>query len=95
MGLHRLAKAGALAAAIVFGVGTVAAVISASEVHAADKKVYTLKLSHFVPPQHAFHKWVVKWTEKIDEGIGRAAQVPDLSERPAGRAAEPAVRRRA
>lgn len=30
----------------------------------------TLKLSHFVPPQHAFHKWVVKWTEKIEKESG-------------------------
>ena len=70
MGLHKFAKAGALAAAIVFGVGTVAAVISASAVHAADKKVYTLKLSHFVPPQHAFHKWIVKWAERVTKESG-------------------------
>ncbi len=29
-----------------------------------------LKLSHFVPPQHAFHKWVVGWTEKIEKESG-------------------------
>lgn len=32
----------------------------------------TLKLSHFVPPQHAFHKWAVEWTKKIEaESKGR------------------------
>ena len=62
MPLNKLAKACALAIAVVF---------SAGAAHAADK-VYTLKLSHFVPPQHAFHKWVVKWTEKITkESNGR------------------------
>ncbi len=30
----------------------------------------TLKLSHFVPPQHAFHKWVVEWTKKIEQESG-------------------------
>ncbi|HZD89096.1 MAG TPA: TRAP transporter substrate-binding protein, partial [Pseudolabrys sp.] len=62
MSLQKLAKACALALAVVF---------SASAAH-ADQKVYTLKLSHFVPPQHAFHKWVVKWTEMITkESHGR------------------------
>ena len=62
MPLSKFAKACALAATVVF---------SAGAAHAADK-VYTLKLSHFVPPQHAFHKWVVKWTEMITkESKGR------------------------
>lgn len=31
-----------------------------------------LKLSHFVPPQHAFHKWATAWTEKLEkESNGR------------------------
>jgi len=31
-----------------------------------------LKLSHFVPPQHAFHKWVVGWAKKLeDESKGK------------------------
>ena len=29
-----------------------------------------LKLSHFVPPQHAFHKWVTAWAEKIEKESG-------------------------
>ena len=62
MPLNKFAKACALAVAVVF---------SAGAAHAADK-VYTLKLSHFVPPQHAFHKWVVKWTDMITkESHGR------------------------
>ncbi len=59
MSLNKLAKVCALAIAVVFN--TAAA-------HAADK-VYTLKLSHFVPPQHAFHKWVVKWAENITKEL--------------------------
>ena len=57
MELNKLAKTCALAAAVIFSTGAA---------HAADK-VYTLKLSHFVPPQHAFHKWVVKWAQHITE----------------------------
>lgn len=39
---------------------------------AAQAQTIELKLSHFVPPQHAFHKWVVEWTKKIeDESKGR------------------------
>jgi len=34
------------------------------------QETITLKLSHFVPPQHAFHKWVVQWTEKIEKESG-------------------------
>lgn len=62
MPFSKLARAFALAVAVVFGAGTA---------HAADK-VYTLKLSHFVPPQHAFHKWIVKWAQNIEkESNGR------------------------
>ena len=27
-----------------------------------------LKLSHFVPPQHAFHKWAVEWAKRLEDG---------------------------
>ena len=47
----------------------VLASFSGKEVRA---ETITLKLSHFVPPQHAFHKWVVEWTKKIEaESKGR------------------------
>src|SRR5665213_1933983 len=59
MSVRKLAGALALAAAVV---------LSAGAARAAD--VITLKLSHFVPPVHAFHKWVVKWTEKIEKESG-------------------------
>jgi TRAP-type C4-dicarboxylate transport system substrate-binding protein len=36
----------------------------------ARAETITLKLSHFVPPQHAFHKWVVEWTKKIEQESG-------------------------
>ena len=58
MGLNKLVKACALVVAIVF-TGA-----------AARAETITLKLSHFVPPQHAFHKWVVNWTEKIEKESG-------------------------
>ena len=59
MSLRKLAGTFVLAAAVALGAGTA---------RAAD--VITLKLSHFVPPVHAFHKWVVKWTEKIEKESG-------------------------
>ena len=50
----------ALAVAIAFGAGS------------AQAQTVELKLSHFVPPQHAFHKWVVAWAKKIEkESKGR------------------------
>jgi TRAP-type C4-dicarboxylate transport system substrate-binding protein len=56
----RLAKACALAAMIVFAAA------------GAQAETVTLKLSHFVPPQHPFHKWVVAWTQKLEkESDGR------------------------
>jgi len=59
MSFIKFAKACALAAAVVFAAGTA---------RAAEPIV--LKLSHFVPPQHAFHKWVVGWTQKIEKESG-------------------------
>jgi TRAP-type C4-dicarboxylate transport system substrate-binding protein len=59
MPLQKLIKAFALAAAVTLGVGSA---------RATDPIV--LKLSHFVPPQHAFHKWVVGWTQKIEQESG-------------------------
>ena len=58
MSLQNWVKACALAAAVVFGIGS------------AQAETITLKLSHFVPPQHAFHKWVVGWTQKIEQESG-------------------------
>jgi TRAP-type C4-dicarboxylate transport system substrate-binding protein len=45
----------------------VGAAVIALAATAAHAETITLKLSHFVPPQHAFHKWVVQWTEKIEK----------------------------
>src|SRR6185295_16026749 len=60
MSLQKILKACAFAVAIALGAGSVQA------------QTVTLKLSHFVPPQHAFHKWVTAWAEKIEkESNGR------------------------
>ncbi len=59
MSLQSLVRACVLAAAVMLGAG---------RAQAADPIV--LKLSHFVPPQHAFHKWVVGWTQKIERESG-------------------------
>src|SRR5215467_3885833 len=59
MSLQKIIRGCALAAAAVFGIASAQA-----------QETITLKLSHFVPPQHAFHKWVVGWTEKIEKESG-------------------------
>jgi TRAP-type C4-dicarboxylate transport system substrate-binding protein len=53
MTLPRIVKTCALAAAVV---------LSAS---AAQAQTVELKLSHFVPPQHVFHKWATAWAEEV------------------------------
>ncbi len=59
MSFQKFITACALVGAVAFG---------APSAQAQD--VITLKLSHFVPPQHAFHKWVVGWAEKIEKESG-------------------------
>jgi TRAP-type C4-dicarboxylate transport system substrate-binding protein len=45
----------ALAAGLALGVGATA----------AQAQTIELKLSHFVPPNHAFHKWATAWAEQL------------------------------
>ena len=60
MSLQTIVKACAFAVAITLGAGS------------AQAQTVTLKLSHFVPPQHVFHKWITAWAEKIEkESNGR------------------------
>jgi TRAP-type C4-dicarboxylate transport system substrate-binding protein len=52
-------------------VAAVAAVLAAATfAGSARAQTIELKLSHFVPPQHAFHKWVTAWAEKIEKESG-------------------------
>lgn len=55
MSLQTIVKACAFAVAIALGAGS------------AQAQTVTLKLSHFVPPQHVFHKWITAWAEKIEK----------------------------
>lgn len=64
MSLQKIIKAFAFTAALIVG----AAAFGAGP--ALAQETFTLKLSHFVPPQHAFHKWVVGWTQKIEKESG-------------------------
>jgi TRAP-type C4-dicarboxylate transport system substrate-binding protein len=57
MGLDTIGKAGALSVALFLGVG----------VAAAHAQTIELKLSHFIPPTHPFHKWAVAWTEELSQ----------------------------
>jgi TRAP-type C4-dicarboxylate transport system substrate-binding protein len=60
MSLQTILKACAFATAIALGAAS------------AQAQTVTLKLSHFVPPQHTFHKWITAWAEKIEkESNGR------------------------
>ena len=58
MSLPKFVKIFALAAAVALAAGS------------AQAQTIVLKLSHFVPPQHTFHKWVTAWAEKIEKGSG-------------------------
>ena len=56
MPLHRFIRNAALSAAL----------LCVALTGSAQAQTIELKLSHFVPPQHAFHKWVTAWAEKIE-----------------------------
>jgi TRAP-type transport system periplasmic protein len=62
MSIHRFPGALALAAVLAFG---------------ADAQAQTteLKLSHFVPPNHTFHKWAVAWAEQLAKESGGRLKV--------------------
>lgn len=54
------------AAKLIRTLAVAAAVVLGATAAKADDPI-VLKLSHFVPPQHAFHKWVTGWTQKIEQ----------------------------
>ena len=63
--IHRRIAIGAMASAFVY-------VLSAGTVLA---QTIELKLSHFVPPNHTFHKWTVAWAERIEKESGGKLKV--------------------
>jgi TRAP-type C4-dicarboxylate transport system substrate-binding protein len=64
MSIYLTRRAVTLGGAAVLGVGLTGV--------SAQTAPIELKLSHFVPPQHAFHKWVTGWAKKLeDESKGR------------------------
>ena len=60
MSLIRSIKLAALAVAIVF----------AGRAGDAGAQTIELKLSHFVPPNHTFHKWALAWTSMLEKESG-------------------------
>ena len=62
MSIHRIAGALAFAAALALGPG-------------AQAQTTELKLSHFVPPNHTFHKWAVIWAEQLAKESGGRLKV--------------------
>ena len=62
MPVIRLAKAVALAAVL----------LGSALAGGAQAQTIELKLSHFIPPNHTFHKWALAWGEQLDkESNGR------------------------
>ena len=46
------------------------AVCATSFAGAAQAQTIELKLSHFIPPNHTFHKWAVAWTQQLEKDSG-------------------------
>ena len=49
---------------------TTAAAIAFALIGAAAAQTIELKISHFLPPNHAFHKFVTVWAEKLEKDSG-------------------------
>ena len=47
-----------------------AAIVCAGFAEEAGAQTIELKLSHFVPPNHAFHKWALAWTSRLEKESG-------------------------
>jgi TRAP-type C4-dicarboxylate transport system substrate-binding protein len=62
MSIHRIVGALAFAAALALGPD-------------AQAQTTELKLSHFVPPNHTFHKWAVIWAEQLAKESGGRLKV--------------------
>ena len=60
MSINVSRRAFALGGATALGVGLTGAKV-------ARAAAIELKLSHFAPPQHVFHRWVVKWAKDIED----------------------------
>jgi TRAP-type transport system periplasmic protein len=58
MAVDQAARICALAATLVLTAG------------AARAQTFELKLSHFIPPNHTFHKWAAAWTEELTKESG-------------------------
>jgi TRAP-type C4-dicarboxylate transport system substrate-binding protein len=44
-----------------------AAVLALAALPGAQAQTIELKLSHFLPPNHTFHKWALAWAERLDK----------------------------
>jgi TRAP-type C4-dicarboxylate transport system substrate-binding protein len=51
------------------------ALLCMSLVGNAKAQTIELKLSHFVPPNHTFHKWALAWTERLGKESGGRLKV--------------------
>ena len=55
----------------IVNVSAIAAVVACAALAApAEAQTIELKLSHFVPPNHTFHKWALAWTEQLEKESG-------------------------
>ena len=46
------------------------ALLAAASLGAATAQTIELKLSHFVPPNHTFHKWALAWAAQMEKESG-------------------------
>jgi TRAP-type transport system periplasmic protein len=60
MGVGQAGKVCFLSVALTLGVGAAS----------AQAQTIELKLSHFVPPNHAYHKWATAWAEQLGKDSG-------------------------
>src|SRR5215475_10173690 len=53
-------------------VALLSAMLAVASAASANAQTIELKISHFIPPNHTFHKWVTAWSEKLTkESDGR------------------------
>ena len=52
-----------------------AAILGAAFAAPAGAQTIELKLSHFIPPNHTYHKWAQMWAERLDKESGGRLKV--------------------
>src|SRR5580765_6666874 len=53
----------------------VSIVLAAAALTGARAQTIEFKMSHFLPPNHTFHKWALAWGERLDKESGGRLKV--------------------